>query len=101
MKQFIVIAVFILGMVVVAEAGRKTWGYEDTGTGSNTQSERVSGYERKDGTYVEPYNRTKADNTLDNNYGTRGNDNPWTGKTGSGDTDSDKQQKQYNIYGTK
>lgn len=42
----------------------------------------VRGYFKKDGTYVAPHYRTKPDNNPFNNYSTRGNVNPYTGKRG-------------------
>lgn len=45
--------------------------------------ERVDGYMKHDGTYVQPYHRTTPDNRLDNNYGTQGNYNPYTGQQGT------------------
>ncbi len=43
----------------------------------------VRGYLRKDGTYVDPHKRTASDATFDNNWTTRGNVNPYTGKPGT------------------
>lgn len=43
----------------------------------------VGGYFRSSGTYVESYHRTAADFTKLNNYSTRGNINPYTGKRGT------------------
>jgi len=43
----------------------------------------VQGYYRKDGTYVDGYCRTTRDNTVDNNYGTYGNQNPYNGNYGT------------------
>ena len=40
------------------------------------------GYMKKNGTYVSGYHRTSADHTRINNYSTRGNINPYTGKKG-------------------
>jgi hypothetical protein len=45
----------------------------------------VQGYTRKDGTYVQPHYRTKADNSQFNNYSTKGNVNPYNGKAGTVD----------------
>lgn len=39
----------------------------------------VNGYERQDGTYVQPHYRTAPDNTTYNNYSSTGNLNPNTG----------------------
>jgi hypothetical protein len=46
----------------------------------------VSGYYRKDGTYVEPHHRSDADGNLFNNYSSQGNYNPYTGQTGHANT---------------
>ena len=43
----------------------------------------VSGYVRKDGVYVAPYVRTQPNNTNTDNYGTKPNVNPYTGKRGT------------------
>jgi hypothetical protein len=84
MKKLLIAGLLLVGMAGVSEAGKKKgYGYGDYGTGSNSQSETVGGYTRRDGTYVGPYQRTKANNTDDDNYSTRGNYNPWTGKTGT------------------
>ena len=44
---------------------------------------QVSGYTKKDGTYVAPYTRTKSNTTNTDNYSTQGNTNPYTGTSGS------------------
>jgi hypothetical protein len=54
-----------------------------SGEGSKPSNEPVQGYERKNGTYVEPYHRTTPDTTQKNNYETKGNVNPYTGKEGT------------------
>lgn len=43
----------------------------------------VRGYVRKDGTYVAPYQRTAPNGTINDNYSTKGNVNPYTGKAGT------------------
>jgi hypothetical protein len=43
----------------------------------------VKGYFKRDGTYVEPYHRTPPNNTINDNYSTSPNINPWTGKQGT------------------
>ena len=48
----------------------------------NLSEEYVSGYRRKNGTYVHGYWRTKRDGTTSNNYTYRGNTNPHNGKKG-------------------
>ncbi|WP_353861286.1 hypothetical protein [Azospirillum formosense] len=43
----------------------------------------VSGYYRKDGTYVKGYYKTAPDSTKNNNFSTVGNTNPFTGEAGT------------------
>lgn len=43
----------------------------------------VRGYYRSNGTYVAPYTRTRANYTKLDNYSTRGNCNPYTGRSGN------------------
>ena len=43
---------------------------------------RVSGYTTKRGTYVAPYYRSNANSRKSDNYSSRGNYNPYTGKKG-------------------
>lgn len=45
----------------------------------------VRGYMRKDGTYVPPHVRTAPNNTRLDNWSTRGNINPYTGREGTKD----------------
>ena len=45
----------------------------------------VRGYTRKDGTYVRPHYRSAPDGTTTNNFSTKGNINPYTGKPGTKD----------------
>jgi hypothetical protein len=40
----------------------------------------VSGYYRKSGTYVAPHYRSDPDTSFSNNWSTKGNYNPYTGK---------------------
>jgi hypothetical protein len=43
----------------------------------------VAPHVRKDGTYVDGHYRSAPNRTVDDNYGTRGNYNPYTGSTGT------------------
>jgi len=43
----------------------------------------VHGYYRSNGTYVEGYHRTLPNNTTSDNWSTKGNVNPYTGKEGT------------------
>ena len=44
--------------------------------------EHVRGHIRKDGKYIAPHNRTTANNTQRDNWSSKGNTNPYTGKRG-------------------
>lgn len=46
-------------------------------------SHGVGGYTRKDGTYVAPHRQTNPDSSKMNNWSTKGNVNPYTGKEGT------------------
>lgn len=46
-------------------------------------SNYVKGYTRKNGTYVQGHFKSSSDFTKLNNYSTRGNLNPYTGKRGN------------------
>ena len=50
---------------------------------SGGSSGRVSGYSTRRGTYVAPHHRTTPDRSKINNWSTRGNVNPYTGKRGT------------------
>lgn len=54
-----------------------------TGTGAKGAHEHVSGYTTKRGTHVAGYDRSTRDNTKTNNWSTKGNVNPETGKRGT------------------
>lgn len=45
-------------------------------------AESVNGYFKRNGTYVQPYIRSPRNNTILDNYSTRGNTNPYTGRRG-------------------
>jgi hypothetical protein len=54
-----------------------------SGTGSNSSSHSVTGYTTRQGTYVAPHHATDPNGTQRDNYGTRGNANPYTGSVGT------------------
>lgn len=65
---------------------------------TNPNHVRVSGYTRKDGTYVQPYFRTAPNATNRDNFSTMGNTNPYTGKPGWIEPDSKYNTFYYNTY---
>lgn len=46
-------------------------------------AEQVNGYYRKNGTYVNGYNRSDRNNIVTDNYSYKGNVNPYTGVVGN------------------
>ena len=52
---------------------------------TNSSSHSVRGHIRKDGTYVQPHQATNRNSTKLDNYSTKGNVNPYTGKPGTVD----------------
>lgn len=60
------------------------------GTGSKSSSTRVNGYVKKDGTYVAPHSKSTPDKKFENNWTTKGNDNPTTGASGTRVTEPKK-----------
>ncbi|WP_313632519.1 hypothetical protein [Massilia timonae] len=52
-------------------------------TASAVAQTHVRGYTKKDGTYVAPHYRSSPNSTRNDNYSTRGNVNPYTGKAGT------------------
>ena len=51
-------------------------------TGVVEGAQRTRGYIKKNGTYIMPHYKTRKDGTRLNNYSTKGNENPYTGKKG-------------------
>lgn len=66
MKKIIMAAALILACATVAQA-----------------DEYVNGYTRSNGTYVAPHYRSSPNSITQDNYGTKGNTNPYTGEQGS------------------
>lgn len=64
-----------------------------SGTGSNSDVEYVEGYTKDNGTYVEGYYRTEANDYNLDNFSAEGNYNPYTGDVGTIEYDSP-----YNSY---
>jgi len=54
-------------------------------SGGRGGSTTVRGHVRRDGTYVAPHRRTNPDSLKTNNWSSKGNRNPYTGKEGTQD----------------
>lgn len=48
----------------------------------DAKSFKVKGYTKKNGTYVQPYYKSSPNRTKIDNFSTKGNYNPYSGKTG-------------------
>jgi hypothetical protein len=93
MRTIALTALLVFGFVSSADAGRRGGGgggshssrshSGTTGTGASSSSHAVRGYTTKRGTYVAPHRQTNPDHTQRNNYSTKGNVNPSTGKAGT------------------
>lgn len=57
----------------------------------------VNGYYRSDGTYVQPYYRSTPNYTKYDNYSTKDNYNPYTGKTGTVNVNTPNYNYGYNY----
>ena len=83
MRWWIAVAMLTLLLSGVAEAGRK----RSSGGGgygwTNSRSHSVRPDFRRDGTFSPGHRRTNPNRTDKDNYGTRPNTNPWTGKEGT------------------
>lgn len=61
---------------------------KQSGSGSyksygSSKTTNVNGYTKKDGTYVAPHHRTSPNNTQRDNWTSKPNQNPYTGKDGT------------------
>ena len=56
-------------------------------------AQRVKGYTTKNGTYVAPYYRSAPNGSRMDNYSSKGNENPFTGKKGYTDPLAPKPRK--------
>lgn len=81
--SFIIIVILCIPIVSYAR-GKGYGGYRAHTYKSYGGSVRVRGYtHRSTGTYVMSHRRTSPDSTKFNNWSTKGNVNPYTGKKGS------------------
>lgn len=74
MKKFL--SVLLVMAILIGTIGFATVSNVDA-------AQRVRGYYRKNGTYVQPYFRSDRNSSKWDNYSTKGNINPFTGKRGT------------------
>jgi len=78
-------ALLLLTVPASAQYGGTTNSPGLYGTGSNPNSHYVQPHENSNGTYTSGHYQTNPNNTQRDNYGTRGNTNPYTGAIGTRD----------------
>jgi len=78
----ILVAFTALGAQARGHGGSHSRSYHSN-TKSSTSETHVKGYYRKNGTYVAPHYRSKANRSQKDNWSTKGNVNPHTGKEGT------------------
>lgn len=92
-KHFLAITgLFVVGLFLIAEfpmpeaqargGGRGGGGYRGGGHSSGGHV-GVRPHTRRDGTYVQPHHRTAPNSTQRDNFGSKPNVNPYTGKPGT------------------
>lgn len=84
MSDFMVIAMiaraFLFTALLLAATAAEARSSSSSPYGSgwvNPSSRGVSGYTKRDGTYVAPYRQTTPNSTTRDNYSAPGNRNPW------------------------
>lgn len=95
MKKLLLLFGFLIVFATNVNAQYKT--SSNYSYSSHSKSTYVNGYTKSDGTYVQGHYRTTSNSTNHDNYSTKGNYNPFTGRTGS--TAKDYSSEAYN-YGS-
>lgn len=79
MKKAVIAAAYVLFAVsAFAQSG-----YGGGSYGQNNESHYTRGHYRRNGTYVEGHRSSNPNNTTSDNWSTKGNYNPYTGKQGT------------------
>lgn len=90
-KSITAIAALIAGAVALSFAtgaeARGGKGSTSSTKGHSGGEHAVHGYTKKDGTHVAPHHATNPNSTKRDNYSSKGNVNPHTGKPGTKDPD--------------
>lgn len=87
MKKVLILAVLVAEVASSGVAFARGSSYGKSSYSPNYSIGRsdhaIRGYTRSNGTYVAPSHATNPDSTRNNNYSTKGNINPYTGKLGT------------------
>lgn len=77
--------IFLVGTLAAAPVFAKGGSHSSVGHSSTGGSHSIKGYVKKDGTYVAPSNATNPNHSKYDNWSTKGNVNPYSGKDGTKD----------------
>lgn len=79
MKRLVLFTSLVAALCLSTQVqARKSSGLSGSGSGSHS----VRGHVRKDGTYVQPHRATNQNTTQRDNWSSKPNVNPYTGKPG-------------------
>lgn len=87
-KLLVVAFLAVFGSIIIFAPKAEAYSYKSYTSSYRSykvpsySSYQVKGYSRSNGTYVKPYYRTYSNNYKWDNYSSRGNYNPYTGKKG-------------------
>ena len=79
----VAIGVAMSGNVLARGSSHSGQSYKSSYSFGSRSDHSVTGYTRRNGTYVQPSHAKNPDSTKNNNYSTKGNLNPYTGKYGT------------------
>ena len=79
----LVFAFVVLALATTSASAQRAYHYGRYGSGSNPQSHYVQPQFKADGSFTEGHFRTNPNATDYDNFGTRGNINPYTGTVGT------------------
>jgi|CXWL01.1.fsa_nt_gi hypothetical protein len=75
MKRFLIALTLLISIAATTDAFARS--------GGSGGSHSTRGYTTKKGTYVAPHHQTNPNATRNDNWSTKGNTNPYTGKPGT------------------
>ena len=82
MKRVALVVALVASSLAFARGGGRGGGHSGS---FHTSEVRVHSYVRTNGSYVPSHMRTARDESFSDNWTTRGNQNPYTGKEGTRD----------------
>jgi hypothetical protein len=79
----VLVSLFAFMLVDGSSSLLSAWDTRSGGYSSYIKDTTVRPYSRRDGTYVQPHHRKAPNSTQRDNYSSRGNTNPYTGRPGT------------------